>query len=383
VTGTPPAGSPEPLAHRYDVALLDLDGVVYTGQRAVPGAAEALAAARAQGMRLAFVTNNASRTPEEVAALLRALGVAADPAEVITSAHAACHLLAERLAAGAPVLVVGGEGLHSEARRRGYVLVDSADAEPAAVLQGYGPDVGWRQLAEATVAVRRGALWIASNLDATLPSARGPLPGNGSLVEVVRLATGAEPVAAGKPEPAMHRESVERSGARNPLVVGDRLDTDVEGASRVGCASLLVLTGVTTPAALLAADPRHRPTYLAAGLDGLLAPHPAPGRDVGGGWTCGRWRVTRSAGDLVLSGAGHADGPDALDALRALCAAAWSGASGPVTVEATGAEASAALVALGLSGMGLSGTGPAATGRGAPPTAASGASSGRRRSRRP
>jgi glycerol 3-phosphatase-2 len=206
---------------------------------------------------------------------------------------------------------------------------------------------------------------------------------------VVRLATGAEPVAAGKPEPAMHRESVERSGARNPLVVGDRLDTDVEGASRVGCASLLVLTGVTTPAALLAADPRHRPTYLAAGLDGLLAPHPAPGRDVGGGWTCGRWGVTRSAaGDLVLSGAGHADGPDALDALRALCAAAWSGASGPATVEATGAEASAALVALGLSGMGLSGMGLsgmglAATGRGAPPTAASGASSGRRRSRRP
>ena len=361
------------------MALLDLDGVVYVGEHGVPGAAEALDRARAAGMRLAFVTNNASRTPQSVAAHLRELGVHAEADEVVTSAQAACSVLAERLPAGARVLVVGGEGLRAAAANRGFTVVASADDDPVAVVQGYSPDTSWRDLAEATVAIRRGALWLASNLDLTLPSVRGPLPGNGALVGAVRLATGVEPLAAGKPDPAMHRESVERSHATRPLVVGDRLDTDIEGASRVGCDSLLVLTGVTTAAAVLGADPAHRPTYLAEGLDGLLAPHPAPRAEVGGGWTCGGWRVApqpgagqgpgadqdagagqgpgagqdagagqgpSAAGRLVLAGSG-----DALDALRALCAAAWAGEDAgavPPTVLPEGAAAEAALDRLGL-----------------------------------
>jgi len=135
----------------------------------------------------------------------------------------------------------------------------------------------------------------------------------------------------------MHRESVQRSGASRPLVVGDRLDTDIEGASRVGCDSLLVLTGVTTPAQLLAAPPEHRPTYLSAGLDGLLSAHRAPERG-DAGWTCGGWRA---AADLRLSGEG-----EDLDALRALCAAAWSDAAGPVKPD--GAAATATLARLDL-----------------------------------
>ncbi len=324
-------------ARRYDVALLDLDGVVYLGPTPVTAAPEALAAARAAGMRLAFVTNNASRTAEAVAELLRGMGVQADAAEVVTSSQAACHVLAERLPAGAPVLVVGGEGLQREAADRGFKVVASADDEPAAVVQGYGAQVGWRELAEVAVAVRRGAWWVATNLDLTIPSVRGPLPGNGSLVGVVTAVTGQEPQVTGKPDPAMHRESVQRSGARDPLVVGDRLDTDVAGASRVGCDSLLVLTGVTTPADLLGAGPDQRPTYVAAGLDGLLEPYEAPVPD-GDGWTCGGWTVTS---DLRLSGSG-----DDLLALRALCAAAWAGSSAPVSAD--GAPASAALSRLGL-----------------------------------
>lgn len=324
-----------PPARRYDVALLDLDGVVYVGPTGIPGAPEALAAARQAGMRLAFVTNNASRTPQAVAELLRGLGVQADPGEVVTSSQAACHVLAEKLPAGAKVLVVGGAGLRQEAADRGFEVVTGADDEPAAVVQGYGADVGWRDLAEATVAVRRGAWWVATNLDATVPSERGPLPGNGTLVGAVRIASGVTPLSTGKPDPAMHRESVERSGARNPIVVGDRLDTDIEGASRVGCDSLLVLTGVTTAADLLAAVPQQRPTYVAAGLDGLLEPHPAPGPD-----GCGGWTVT--AGDaLTLAGAGQD-----IDALRALAEAAW--AAGTTTVRAEGAAAAAALGRLGL-----------------------------------
>ena len=185
-------------------------------------------------------------------------------------------MLAETLPAGAKVLVVGAAGLIEAARERGFTLVESADDEPAAVVQGYGPNVGWQQLAEATVAVRRGAWFVATNLDLTVPSDRGPLPGNGSLVGVVAQTTGVTPTAVGKPDPAMHRESVQRSGATHPLVVGDRLDTDIEGAGRVGCDSMLVLTGVTTPADLLGAGPRQRPTYVAASVRGLLDPQPVP-----------------------------------------------------------------------------------------------------------
>lgn len=357
------AKSAAPLAGRYDVALLDLDGVIYVGPTGVPGAAEALAAARAAGMRLAFVTNNALRTPAAVAAHLTELGVPAAPAEVITSAQAACRVLAERLPAGARVLVVGGEGLRLAATEAGLTVVTSADDEPAAVVQGYAPDVGWPDFVEAAVAINRGAYWLATNLDRTLPSARGPVPGNGSLAAAVQTATGVQPAAAGKPDPAMHRESVLRSGARTPLVVGDRLDTDIEGATRVGCDSLLVLTGVTTAVDLLAAPPGLRPTYVSAGLAGLLTAHPAPERLAGDRWACGGWTATASAaapGDgagpgLVLGGAGRDD----IDALRALCAAGWSarpagpagsgsggGWAGPV--HGDGQPAAAVLARLGL-----------------------------------
>ncbi|MEN3359774.1 MAG: glycerol-phosphatase [Mycobacteriales bacterium] len=336
------AASDQPPARRYDVALLDLDGVIYVGPTGVPGATEALAAARSDGMRLAFVTNNALRTPAAVAAHLTELGVPADPAEVITSSQAACRVLAERLP-GSRVLVVGGEGLRVAAAEAGLTVVDSADDEPAAVVQGYSPDVGWRQFAEATVAINRGAYWLATNLDVTLPSPRGPLPGNGSLVAAIRSATGVEPPAAGKPDPAMHRESLLRSGASNPIVVGDRLDTDILGAARVGCDSLLVLTGVTTATILLAAPAGQRPTYLSAGLDGLLTAHPSPA-PAGDGWSCGGWTASRGGG-LVLAG----EGADDIDALRALCAAAWS--AGPAgAVHADGAAAAAVVARLGLDG---------------------------------
>jgi glycerol 3-phosphatase-2 len=166
------------------------------------------------------------------------------------------------------------------------------------------------------------------------------LPGNGSLVAALRHATGVEPVATGKPDPTMHRESVQRSGATNPIVVGDRLDTDIEGANAVGCASLLVLSGVTSPAELLAAPPERRPSFVAADLAGLLDPHDAP-HDTGGGAECGRWRASAGAGGLKLRLVADVEsgGPAAedLDALRALCVAAWSaGAHGPDAVSADG-----------------------------------------------
>ncbi|MCW2497132.1 HAD-IIA family hydrolase [Jatrophihabitans sp.] len=352
VTSVTLSGSNAPLAELFDVALLDLDGVVYIGADAVPGVPEALKQARVSGMRLAFVTNNAARPPQAVAEHLNHLGIAAEADEVVNSSQAAAHYLADRLPAGAKVLVVGTEGLHVALRERGLVPVTSADDAPAAVVQGYSPTLSWQDLAEGAVAIGTGVPWVATNLDPTVPSPRGPLPGNGSLVAALRHATGVTPIVTGKPEPTMHRESVERSGAVSPIVVGDRLDTDIEGANAVGCPSLLVLSGVTGAADLLIAPLNQRPNYLGHDLAALLYAHPAPtGRE--GGWTCGPWRAEVSAeGGLTLARSGDGDETaDGLDALRALCAAAWSvgeSAHPDWTVQGRDEPARAELVRLSL-----------------------------------
>jgi HAD superfamily hydrolase (TIGR01450 family) len=310
--------SPEPLTAAYDVALLDLDGVVYIGGAAIPGAAEALHKADAAGMRLAYVTNNAFRTPAAVAALLTSLGVPAGAEDVVTSAQAAARMLAERLPAGAPVLVIGGSGLRMALRERGLRPVSTAADKPHAVVQGYSPGVDYSMLAEGGLAVAAGALFVASNGDLTIPGRRGIAPGNGSLIQVVATATGVKPLVAGKPEPPLHRESVLRTKARHPLVVGDRLDTDIEGAHRVGADSLLVLTGVTDPAAAVLAPPSQRPTYLAEDLAGLLEPHPEI-EEKDGGYGCGGWMARLDGDRLELAGQG-----ERIDGLRALCAAVWA-----------------------------------------------------------
>jgi glycerol 3-phosphatase-2 len=322
-------GCPGPLSEHYDAALLDLDGVVYLGRSPIPGASDALADAAKRGMKLAYVTNNASRSPHAIAAQLTGMGVAATAADIVTSAQAAAHVLADRLPAGAPVLVVGGTGLRLAVRDRGLRPVTTAAERPLAVVQGYSPGIDYGLLAEAAIALNAGALFVASNADATLPTPRGPQPGNGSLVQVLVHATGQEPIVAGKPELPLHAESVQRVGAKRPLVVGDRLDTDIEGAVRGGADSLLVLTGVSRPADVLLAGPERRPSYLAADLSGLNSGHPQIAAD-GLAFSCGGWTAVagRAAsgghGWLAVSGAGAW-----IDGLRALTAAAWSAGPPP------------------------------------------------------
>ena len=347
------AGSATPPTRAYDVALLDLDGVVYVGPAAVPGVPEALDAARGDGMQLGFVTNNAARTPEQVAGHLTELGVPAGPDDVITSSQAAASVVAELVGPGARVLPVGGPGVAAALTAAGLTVVERAEDEPAAVVQGYGPTVGWAQLAEAVVAVRRGARHVATNTDATIPSPRGVLPGNGALVGVVSTVTGQQPLVTGKPDPAMHAECVRRTGARRPLVVGDRLDTDIEGARRAGAASLLVFTGVATPADLLAAGPDHRPDLLAPDAAGLLTVHPAV-TAVEGGRRCGSWLAEATGSALTLRRVAEESGPtDGLDGLRALAVAHWSAAPGegrPATVRAGDDAAAEVLRAWALTG---------------------------------
>jgi HAD superfamily hydrolase (TIGR01450 family) len=304
-----------PLCEAYDAALLDLDGVLYLGAEPVPYAAESVTQARQRGMRAAFVTNNASRRPDVVAAQLSELGIPAEPEDVVTSGQAMVRCLQARIAPRSKVLVLGTDGLAAEVADGGFVAVRKAEGA-AAVVQGLAPTTAWTDLAEASVAIRAGALWVAGNTDSTYPSRRGPLPGNGAFVQALVTATGRHPVVVGKPELELHRVSVERVGATRPLVVGDRLDTDVLGAVRAGSDSLLVLTGVTDLAHLLTAPEGMRPTYVSHDLRGLLVPHEAP-VVAGTSATCGSARAWYAGGQLRMSGADD-------QALRAACGLAWS-----------------------------------------------------------
>lgn len=310
---TPPVTDTLRAAH--DVLLLDLDGTVYQGPEAIPGAREALAVG---SQRQLYVTNNASRSPAQVARHLRELGFDAADDDVVTSSQSAARLLSDRLDPDAAVLVVGTDALAAEVANVGLRPVRRFQDAPVAVVQGHSPTTDWTILAEATLAVRAGALWIAANVDSTLPTERGLVLGNGSMVAALRTATGREPIVAGKPAAPLMEDALRRAKATSPLVVGDRLDTDIAGANAVGVDSLLVLTGVSTTAELLRADSHHRPAYVAESLDALNAPASAarimrhPG-----------WRVAFEAGDLVVHTDATEDSSGRTGAFLSVLEAAW------------------------------------------------------------
>ena len=304
----------------YDAALFDLDGVLYLGDQPVPYAAEGVAVAREGGLRIAFVTNNASRAPRAVAAHLTELGVPAEPGDVVTSGQAAARVVAEALPTGAAVLVLGAEPLADELRAVGLAPVRSREqAGPdgvRAVVQGLDRSTSMADLAEAAICLHGGALWVAANTDSTLPSPDGLLPGNGAFVQVLRTVTGLEPRVAGKPDPALHHLSVGRIGAQRPLVVGDRLETDVLGAVRGDADSLLVLTGVTDLELLCSAPRGQRPTYVGADLRALDRPQPEVTIE-GETARCGPARVRYTGREYVV------EAGDGEPALRARVALAW------------------------------------------------------------
>ncbi|GMA31653.1 HAD-IIA family hydrolase [Litorihabitans aurantiacus] len=327
--------SATPLAQAHDALLLDLDGVVYRGAAAVEHAADSIAAAAAAGAQPVYVTNNAGRPPQVVADQLTDLGIPTDPAHVMTSSLAAATTLARDLPAGSTVLCVGGPGLRQAMEAQGYRVVTDAHEKPDAVAQGYGPEVGWAQLTEAAYAIGQGARYVATNLDATLPTERGMAVGNGSLVAAVVNATGVRPTSSGKPEAGIFHEAAALVGATRPVVVGDRLDTDLAGARAAGMPGLQVLTGVHQAYDLFAAQPHERPDMLALDLRGVLEPHPevVPTGDHLGGWRCRDAVVRVSGTDLHVVRDDVAQALASLteitlDELRAACCAAWEAADG-------------------------------------------------------
>lgn len=322
-------GSEQPLTKLFDGLLLDLDGVCFAGSEVIPGGTEAVGKAEDAGMQVGFVTNNSSRSPQQVADKLNDMGYQAEANQVMTSAMDLLADLKEALPADSKILVTGSEALAQMVREGGFQVVTSAEDAPVAVVQGLSQDLGWKDLSEAALAIQKGAKHYATNIDPKLPTERGFAIGNGSLVQAVQNATGVEPVAAGKPRPQIFQRAAEQLRIERPLAVGDQLSTDILGAVHAKIASLHVLTGVSDARDVVLARRGQRPAFVALDLGGVNEVHPRPRHHRDGTWSCGvaqpvsidrRGRI--SIGGIPLAGYGDPVTLN-LDTYRALIAAAW------------------------------------------------------------
>jgi HAD superfamily hydrolase (TIGR01450 family) len=334
MTGTRARAS---LIEGFDGIVCDLDGVIYRGHQAVPHAVESLLSAMSAGARVVYATNNASRPPDQVSAHLDSLGLSGPSSRVVTSAQAGASYVARRCPGGSRVLAVGGPGVsialteagllpicaHPTPERPAAAQASRPDEPLAAVLQGYGSEVAWTDLAEAAYAVQAGALWVATNIDSTLPTGRGMAPGNGALVGAVRQAVNVDPVVVGKPHAPLYELGVAVLGTRieRTLAIGDRLDTDIKGAAVAGMDSLFVFGGVHRWADLVGAERTSRPRYVATDLRSLHEPYSEPVQDPHDAslWVCGEAQARVSAsGDLAVSQTGTLN-----QRLRAAVSALW------------------------------------------------------------
>ena len=316
------------LAELFDLALVDLDGVVYVGPDAVAGSVDAIAQSHSLGLRTAFVTNNAGRPASQVADHLRSLGIDVQDEDVVTSAMAAADLLAHRLPAGSAIGIVGGVGVTASVKAAGLRAVAPSSPEAVAILMGFGPDISWRDLAEASYAVAAGALFVATNTDRTFPTPQGIAPGSGAFVAAVQEASGVTPLIAGKPEPTLYRNAIDRFQSKNALVIGDRLDTDIAGAVNAGLTSLLVLSGICSARQAVLASVGQRPDLIAADLQGLMTEQVFI-RDIansGQRWEHRGWSAHLEDSVVVVTAPVQDQGQSAdwVDGVRCAAAAAWA-----------------------------------------------------------
>jgi HAD superfamily hydrolase (TIGR01450 family) len=309
----------EVLASKYDSLLLDLDGVVYQGSEAIVNAVESINRAANLGIQVGYLTNNSSRRAETIAEQLIGFGIQATAEQIVGSASAGVMLLAKKIPLGAKVLVVGGDGLKHAVQEQGFQVVDHASLSPAAVIQGFSPDVSWRELAQASFAIQGGAIWIATNQDWTVPVEQGIAPGNGTLVGAVHTAVGILPEIAGKPFKPIFDQALLQLGIKNPLMVGDRLDTDIRGANGSGMDSAVVMTGIVTRKELLAAGKEDRPKFILQDLTGLFDSYQQP-KTTKRGAKSGDSTV-ELLGDRVVIVSGN---PESLDTLKAACHVIWT-----------------------------------------------------------
>lgn len=317
----------EPIEQAYGLALLDLDGVVYRGKNPVDYASESITKAQQHGMTIEYTTNNSSRYQQTVVDQLRGFGLKVEPWQIITSSVVAARMVARAVPKDAKVFMVGAGHLREELEKQGLNVVERVEDDPAAVVQGWYPEVTWNELANAAFAVERGARYFVTNRDLTIPRELGIAPGCGSMVQAVINATGVEPVAsAGKPEAAMYDEArllASHDGTtlvpkNHCLAIGDRLDTDIEAGNRGGYDSLVVLTGVADPKQLMLAVPHLRPTFISRDLRELHEAMPAPVQI-----SKSQWKCVGASAQLVGDEVRVSDLTDT-NALRAACSLLWN-----------------------------------------------------------
>ena len=308
----------------YDSVFFDLDGVLYLGPQAVEGAVEGVRRLHEAGVATVYVTNNAARSTSAVSRHLSELGFQALEPEVVSSAQAASGLLRRELPAGAKVLVAGTDNLVEQVRQAGMEVVATFAEEPVAVIQGYDPGMTWPRLDQAAIAIQRGARWFATNTDSTRPTEHGLVPGAGVAVQAVRNTVDRDPEVIGKPFRPLMDEALHRSGARRPVFVGDRIDTDIMGAHAVGIDSFMVFTGAHGVRDLCLAPEHGRPTAIGWNVESLFEPARTARLEPDGA-VCGGVRVRADEGEAVVEG-DLSTREAQLDAAWALAQLFWNGA---------------------------------------------------------
>ena len=229
--------------------ILDMDGVVWKGDAPIGDLKKIFNRIRVRGLKFVFATNNGTKTPVEYQQKLAQFGVEVDPSQVVTSAMGVAFMLAQKYPRGIKVFMIGEEGIRQALEEKGFELLSIDAAQQAqAVVMGIDRGINFEKVAEATLLVRAGVPFYATNTDRTFPTPRGEIPGSGAWISVITSATGIDPIIAGKPFPYLMELSLERLGTskQETLVVGDRLETDIAAGQAVGCPTALVLSGVST-----------------------------------------------------------------------------------------------------------------------------------------
>ena len=229
--------------------IIDMDGVVWKADTPIGDLPAIFNRIRERGLKFVFATNNSTKTSEQYVKRLAGFGVEVEPWQVITSSHAAAHAVAKKFKAGTKIFIVGEDGVRIPLEEKGFEIVSVENApEAEAVVMGIDREVNFKKLSEATLLVRNGAPFYATNPDKTFPTPRGEIPGAGAWLSVITTATNIEPIVAGKPFPFLMELSLEKLGVKKDeaLVVGDRLETDIAAGQGVGCPTALVLSGVST-----------------------------------------------------------------------------------------------------------------------------------------
>jgi HAD superfamily hydrolase (TIGR01457 family) len=260
------------LYEEYRGFIIDLDGVLYLLDSPIPGSADTVNRLAEMGLRFVFLTNNSASTPSQYVEKLEGFGVGIAPEQVVSSSHAVARYLEDEYdTSGRTAFVIGGDGLRGEIRSKGMRLLDDLEGRQAEfVFVGWDRAFDFEKLKTAVIAIRAGAVYIATNVDATYPTPEGLWPGAGSIVAAVTVGSGLEPYVAGKPNPLIVELALERLGldASEALLVGDRLDTDIKAGLLAGVDTLLVLTGVSGREEIESSG--IRPTHVLDDLSALI-----------------------------------------------------------------------------------------------------------------